>query len=154
MATFHAILPDDLIQDLEKLENNTEKMVGEMTKAGAEVTLSTVRSRVPFPELAEHCKITRTYKTPSDEGINNKVIITGYIPFKGGRKTFARRGGNKSGTVYKGHDGVPADFLAKVFEYGRSGAPFPKKPFFRSSFNHGKIEAAMKKVQKGYGIDD
>ena len=44
--------------------------------------------------------------------------------------------------------GIPVDFLAMVYEYGRSGYPFPKKPFFRKAWNKGKIEQAMLEAQK------
>ena len=37
MAKFKAELPTELIKEFQKLERNTEKMMGEMTKAGAEI---------------------------------------------------------------------------------------------------------------------
>ena len=43
---------------------------------------------------------------------------------------------------------VPAPLVANVFEYGRSGLPFPKHPFLRKSFKKSEIEQAMLKVQK------
>lgn len=146
MASFQVILPDDVMKDFNKIYNGTEKIFGEMTKAGAQAVLNNVKASVPHPSLASHVKLTKIYKTPSDGGINTKVVFTGYIPFKGNRKTFSRSGGN--GSTYVTSQGIPADFLAIVFEYGRSGLPFPKKPFFRRSFNKGQIEAAMKRAQK------
>jgi hypothetical protein len=92
--------------------------------------------------------LTRTYKTPSDDGINTKVIFSGYLPFSTpGRTSFLRRG-RGGGKVYSTSKGVPADFLAIIFEYGRSNAPFPKRPFFRRSFNEAKINKAMLDAQK------
>jgi hypothetical protein len=148
MARFKAELPNDLIKEMQKLERNTEKMMGEMTKAGAEVVLNNVKSSVPLSEMASHVKLTRTYKTPSDEGINTKVYFSGYIPFSNPkRKYFTRKSGNKT---YRTTEGVAVDFLAKVYEYGRKSAPFPKKPFFRKSFNKAQINNAMEKVQEKY----
>ena len=37
MAGFSAELPNELIKSFQELETNTEEMLGEMTKAGAEV---------------------------------------------------------------------------------------------------------------------
>lgn len=147
MAKFNAILPDDVMKDFKKIYNNTDEIFGGMTKAGAEVVMSNVKAGVPIPEMASHVKLTKTYKTPSDGGINTKVIISGYLPFSNpNRKYFSRSGAN--GKTYVTTKGVPVDFLANVFEYGRSGKPFPKKPFFRRSFRASQIEAAMKKAQK------
>lgn len=146
MALYSAMLPDDVIDDLKRISSNSEEIFGEVTKAGAEVALSNVRSSAPLPEIASHAKLSRSYKTPSDGGINTKVYISGYLPFKGNRTTFSRKGGN--GSTYVTSKGIPISFLAILYEYGRSGYPFPKKPFFRKSFNQGEIESAMLKKQK------
>lgn len=146
MAKFDMQLPKDLMSDLRKLDTNADKIFGDMTKAGAEVALSAVRSTAP-DILKPYAKMTRTYKTPSDDGINNKVIFSGYIPFSGNRTEFKRRG-RGGGKVYSTSNGIPADFLAIMYEYGRSNAPFPKHPFFRRSFNEGKIKKAMLDAQK------
>ena len=147
MARFEMQLPDDIQKDIDKVYKDAEKIFGEMTKAGAKVALQNVRAGAPHPAIAANAKLTRTYKTPSDDGINTKVYISGWLPFKGDRKTFSRRG--RSGSdVYVTTKGIPLDFLAKVFEYGRSGAPFPKRPFFRKAFRSKDIEAAMLKAQK------
>ena len=149
MAKFKMELPNDLIKEMQSLEKNTEKMMGEMTRAGAETVLSNAKAGVPVPAMASHIKLTRTYKTPSDDGINTKVYFSGYIPFSDPkRKYFSRKGGN--GKVYRETEGVAVDFLANVFEYGRSSAPFPKKPFFRKSFKKAQITSAMEKVQEKY----
>lgn len=146
MAKIDVQLPKDLMSDLRKLDSNADHIFGEMTKAGANVALSEVKANAPAI-LRPFAKMTRTYKTPSDDGINNKVIFSGYLPFSGNRKEFKRRG-RGGGKVYSTSKGIPADFLAIMYEYGRSNAPFPKKPFFRRSFNEGKIKKAMLDAQK------
>lgn len=146
MAKFAVELPTEIMKDFEMIHGNTEKIFGEMTKAGAEVVAGKVRGSVPLEEMASHVKISRTYRTPSDDGINTKVYLSGYIPFTGNRKWFARRG-KQGGDVYKTNKGIPVDFLAKIYEYGRSTAPFPKKPFLRRSFSGGAIRKAMLDAQ-------
>ena len=147
MAKFELELPTEVLRDFEKIHGNTKRIFGGMTKAGAEVVMNKVKATVPLSKMASHVKLTRTYKTPSDGGINTKVIINGYLPFSTpGRKTFSRRGGN--GSMYHTSKGVPADFLAILYEYGRSNRPFPKKPFLRKAFSKGPIETAMYKAQK------
>lgn len=147
MARFMMQLPDDVMKDFKKIHDNTEEIFGAMTEAGARVAMNNAKATVPLPQMANHIKLTRTYKTPSDGGINTKVYFSGYLPFSGNRTTFSRRG-RSGGKVYVSHKGVPVEFLANVFEYGRSNRPFPKKPFFRKSFNKGQIEQAMLKAQK------
>lgn len=147
MAKFQSMLPDEVIKDFKKIETNVDKILGEMTKAGAEVAMKNARASVPLSAMASHVKISRSYKTPSDGGVNTKVYFSGYLPFKGNRKTFSTR--NKGGSkAYVTTKGVPVDFLAKVYEYGRSNRPFPKKPFFRRSFNKAQIEKAILNAQK------
>lgn len=131
MALFEVELPTEIMEDFEKIYNNTEKIFGGMTKAAAEVVLSNVKSNVPASwrgsNIMNNIGITKTYKTPSDGGINTKVIISGYFINRNGVKT-------------------PAPLVATVFEYGSS--KFPKKPFFRKSFKKSQIEKAMLKAQK------
>lgn len=133
MAMFKLELPDDVIKDIEKIEGNTEKIFGEMTKAGAEVVLSDVKVNVPASfhgsNIMGCLKMTKVYKTPSDDGINTKVGFYGYFE-------------NKNGET------VAAPLVCNVFEYGRSNSPFPKQPFMRNSFNASKIESAMKQAQE------
>ena len=91
----------------------------------------TVKGSVPASfkdsEIMRCLKITRTYKTPSDDGINTKVGFYGYFTNKEGKK-------------------VPAPLVANVFEYGNSTTGF-KKPFFRKAFKKGEIEQAMYEAQ-------
>lgn len=135
MARFEADLPDDLIKIFKDLEINTEKMLGDMVKAGAEVARENVKAKMPSAlreGLSEdNIILTKVYKTPSDDGINCQAMISGYFTNKDGKET-------------------PAPLVANLFEYGRSSSPYPKQPFFRSSFNKGQIENAMLKVQEKY----
>ena len=137
------------MKDVEYLDRNSDTIFGEMTRAGAEITRSNVIKNIPLDKMSSHVKISKIYKTPSDRGINTKVYISGYIPFSNpNRKYFARRGGN--GGMYYTDKGVPADFLAKIYEYGRSTRKFPQKPFFRKSFRRKDIEQAMYDAQRKY----
>lgn len=145
MANFKVSLPDELINEIKGIEQNTDKIIGEMTRAGAEVVLKNMQANAP-PIIAPAVKMSKTYKTPTDGGINTKVYISGYAPFKGGRTSFIRKGAG--GDTYSTNKGVPLDFLAKIYEYGRSDRPFPKRPFVRKSFNKSEIESAMLEAQK------
>ena len=131
MAKFELELPKDIMDDINKIYDNSDKIFGGMTKAGAEVTLENVRANAPISwkssNIINNIGITRTYKTPSDGGINNKVIISGYFINRNGVKT-------------------PAPLVANVFEYGSS--KFDKQPFFRKSFRPTQIERAMLDAQK------
>lgn len=132
MAKFTLELPNEIVKEIEKLDGNCEEIFGEMTKAGAEVVMKNVKANVPDSfrgsEIMKCLKMTKVYKTPSDDGINTKVGFYGY--FK-----------NRKGKI------VPAPLVCNVFEYGRSTSQFPKKPFFRNSFKKSQIEDAMKKAQ-------
>lgn len=132
MAKFELQLPKDIMNDIKKIYDNADDIFGEMTQAGAEVVESNIRSNVPkgvkSSNMMKCLKTTRVYKT-KDGAINTKVGWYGY--FK-----------NRNG------EDVPADEVAKVFEYGRSNSPFPKHPFMRKSFKKNEIEEAMRKAQK------
>lgn len=139
MARFSGGLPTDLIKVFKDLDINTEKMIGEMVEAGAEVAKSNIKAKMPS-ELRSALSdrniiVTKVYRTPSDDGINCQAMITGYFTNKDGKET-------------------PAPLVANLFEYGRSTSPYSKKPFFRSSFNKGQIEKAMLKVQEKYIKED
>lgn len=135
MANFKEELPNDLIKEFEKLEHNTEKMMGEMTSAGAKVVYNLVLSNMKgsfksTKGLADCLRITRVYRTPSDDGINTKVAFYGYFKNSQGKE-------------------VPAPLVANAREYGTSRGE-KKKPFFRKSFNKAQIESAMLQVQNKY----
>ena len=133
MAKFNMELPDDVIKDFKKIYDNTDEIFGKMTEAGAKVAMSNIRANLPAgvrnSAMMGCLKMTKTYKTPSDDGINTKVGFYGYFINENGER-------------------VPAPLVANVFEYGRSNAPFPKQPFLRKSFAKGQIERAMIAAQK------
>ena len=137
MAKFELQLPKEILQEIQKIQNNCDQIFGEMTKAGAEVVLSNVKANLPpslkDSDFANHIFLSRQYKTPSDDGINTKVMISGYFTNRNGVRT-------------------PAPLVANVFEYGRSAesrsGEFQKRPFFRKSFKNAPIEAAMYAAQK------
>lgn len=135
MARFKAELPNDIIKDFEKVEKNTDKMLAEMTEAGAEVVYNNIKASVPSSwhksGIMKCLKVTKSYKTLSDDGVNTKVAFYGYFTNQNGEK-------------------IPAPLVANVTEYGRSNSPYPKKPFLRKSFKKSQIEKAMEKVQDQY----
>lgn len=136
MATFEEQLPTELMEQFEHLDKSTETMLKEMTREGAKKVLANVKANVP-PSFRKsgimRClKLTRSYKTPSDDGVATKVAFYGYFENEDGTKT-------------------PAPLVCNLFEYGRSkGSSYPRHPFMRRSFVSSEIEAAMKKVQDKY----
>jgi hypothetical protein len=135
LARFNIELPNDIIKQFDSLDKNTTKMLEEMTEAGAKVVHENIKASVPQSWYASNImkclKMTRPYKTPSDDGVNVKVAFYGYFINENGRKT-------------------PAPLVANVTEYGRSNSPYPKKPFMRRAFNKSKIEKAMQAIQDKY----
>lgn len=133
MAKFKMEMPTEIMKQFKEIHDNSDEIFGEMTRAGAEVVEKNIIANVPQSiqksEMMKCLKITKTYKTPSDDGINTKVGFFGY--FK-----------NEDGKI------VPAPLVANVFEYGRSNLPFPKHPFLRKSFKKSEIEKAMLDAQK------
>ena len=135
MAKVKVELPNEIIQQLEKLNQDTPKMMKAMVEAGAETVLSRIKANAPAgmqgSPIMDCLCTTKAYEAPSDDSINIKVGFAGY---------------------FTNEDGVraPAPLVANVFEYGRSGEPFPKQPFLRKSFNKGAITKAMEAVEKQY----
>lgn len=135
MAKFHSELPNDLIEDFEDLGLKCDVMFGEMCKAGAGVVYRNVKANMgkvfkTSKSLDKGLKVTRVYKTPSDDGTNVHVGFYGYA-----------------------EDGTPIPLIAQAREYGTSvnGKKHEaKKPFFRKSFKKKEIEEAMQKVQDKY----
>ena len=131
MASFSLELPKEILEEFQKVSDNTDEIFGGMTKAGAEVVLQNVKANAPSSwkgsDIMNNIGITKTYKTPSDDGINTKVVISGYFTNSKGVRT-------------------PAPLVANVFEYGST--KFDKKPFFRKSFKKSQIESAMLDAQK------
>lgn len=134
MAQFEMQLPDDIIKDIATINKDFEKIFGGMTKAGAKEVKKRVEGNLPnglkqSKNFKKCLKLSRVYRTPTDDGINTKVLISGYFINSDGRKT-------------------PAPLVANVFEYGRSGNKFPKQPFFRKSFDNQAITKVMLEEQK------
>lgn len=133
MARFDMELPTELLSIFSTLEKTENKMLKDMTRAGAKVVLESIKANVPSSfhgsNIMNCLKLTKSYETPSDDGVNTKVAFYGYFINKKGKR-------------------VPAPLVCNVFEYGRSN--FIKKPFLRRSFNDAAIEKAMLEVQKKY----
>lgn len=140
MAKFKSELPLELMKQFESLaDGGAKKMLGEMVDAGAEVVEKNIRSnmRKAFkdPSRLEKCLVkTKVYKTPSDDGVNEKVGFYGYFE-------------NEQGKT------VPAPLVAQAREYGTSKGE-AKKPFIRPSFKKSEITSAMLKVQERYIKDE
>lgn len=131
MAKFQSELPNELMKVFEDLETNCDEMFGEMCKAGAEVVYNNVLSNMgkafkSTRSLMKGLKVTKVYKTPSDDGINVHVGFYGYT-----------------------EDGVPIPLIALAREYGTSKGE-EKKPFFRKSFKKKQIEQEMQRIQDKY----
>lgn len=135
MAKANLEVPDYIIKQIESVEKNSRKMMEEMVKAGAEVTYKQVVSNMPDgikkSNMRHNLKITRVYDTKSDGAINCKVGFYGYFVDKDGKVK-------------------PAPLVANIFEYGRSSTEFPHHPFFRQSFDNGRITKAMLNIQDRY----
>ena len=137
MAKFSMELPLDLINEFKQLSDNSEEMLGEMTRAGAKKVFSNVKKNMKksfksTERLEKHLKITRTYKTKADDGINTKIGIYGYLD---------------------GDKNKPAPLIANAREFGakrKNRGVEPAKPFFRKSFKKNEIEEAMFEVQDKY----
>lgn len=148
MAKFQCELPTELINELTKLEQNTPKMMEEMTEAGAEVVYKNVKANMKSSfkdssKLEKYLKITKTYRT-KDGSVNTKVGFYGY--HKKGSKSFSVT--SKKGTTYS-YDGIPVPLIVRAREFGTSSGE-AKRPFFRKSFNKSQIESEMLRVQKKY----
>ncbi len=132
MAGFNAELPTELINKFRELENNTDEMLSKMTKAGANVVYKQVKANMKTSfknseKLEKGLLITKSYKTPSDNGINTKVGFYGYT-----------------------EDGTPIPLIALAREFGTSSGE-KKKPFFRKAFRQETaITNAMLKAQEEY----
>ena len=76
MARFDAEMPTELLKLFDELGADAHKMLGEMTQAGAEVVLANVKANVPASfrgsDIMNCLRITRVYRTPSDDGVNTK----------------------------------------------------------------------------------
>ena len=139
MAKWQNELPYDLIKEFEELGANCTKMFGEMCEAGAGVVYENVFRNIgdvfeSTRSLDKGLKMTRVYKTPSDDGTNVHIGFYGYDKTK---KTKAHP------------NGTPIPLIAMAREFGTSSGE-DKKPFFRKSFKKKEIEQAMEQVQSKY----
>ena len=138
MARFEEQLPTELMEQFEHLDKSAETMLKEMTREGAKKVLANVKSNAPqsFKKsgIMKCLKLTRSYNTPSDDGVATKVAFYGYFMNHNGKKSHK----------------TPAPLVCNLFEYGRSNSPYPRHPFMRRSFVSGEIESAMRKVQDKY----
>ena len=140
MARFHEELSLDLIKELEDLGANCTNIFGDMCKEGAGVVYENVFRNMgdvfeSTKSLDAGLKITKVYKTPSDDGINVHVGFYGYVP--------------DSPKTKRHPYGTPIPLIAMAREFGTSSGE-AKKPFFRRSFKKKEIEQAMKLVQDKY----
>lgn len=133
MAKLILDIDDSVLKDISYIDKQFDHIFGGMTKAGAEVVYKNVIANLPeslrSSGFSSHVKLSKVYKTPSDDGINTKVMITGYFINKDGRKT-------------------PAPLVANMFEYGSTKKNYPKQPFFRKSFKKSQFMKAMEEEQK------
>ena len=133
MAKIVVDIDDSVLKDISYIDKQFDHIFGGMTQEGAKVVYKNVISSLPealkSSGFTKNVKLSRVYKTPSDDGINTKVMITGYFINKDGRKT-------------------PAPLVANMFEYGSSKKNYPKQPFFRKSFKKSQIMKAMEEAQK------
>lgn len=136
MARFKKELPQEILKDFELVYNNVDQMLGEMTRAGAEVVVNNVKANMPQSlkdnsQISSSLKVSKTYKTPTDDGINTQAMFNGYFTNKDGKKT-------------------PIPLVVNMFEYGSKSREYPKHPFFRKSFRKAQIEKSMLQIQKKY----
>lgn len=122
MAKIVFDIDDSVQKDISYIDKDFERIFGGMTQEAAKVVMNNVKNSMPSALKkslsSENVKISKIYKTPSDDSINTKVMITGYFINEDGRKT-------------------PAPLVANMFEYGSDKRKYPKHPFFRKSFkNH------------------
>lgn len=145
MAKFNLELPTDVIKQFESINRKCDDVLSEMVIAGAEAAKKYMTSDCP-DILKNHIAVSKVYITPSDQCINAKVYVRGYIPFSNPNRKYFFQHYGKAGQAFKTNLGVPAAFLAQMYEYGRSTSPFPKKPFMRKAFKMKDIEEAMTRV--------
>ena len=143
MAKFFGELPNDLIKTFDELETNVPIMMGKMCKAGATVVYNKVVKNLgkAFKRtntLKKGLKVTKVYKTSTDDAINVHIGFYGY---------------NADKITNRHPKGVPIPLIAMAREYGTSSGE-EAKPFLRKSFAKKDIEAAMKAVQDEYIKED
>lgn len=174
MAKFKMQLPTELIDEFRSLRSEAPEMFEEMTRAGAEVVKQNVMSNIQTAfkdasKLTPYLKITKTYRTRKDDGVNTKIGFYGYYKegekqffvttydtegyqYKTGKKHRQTRQAGRHGDIYQ-YNGIPVPLIIRAREFGSSSGE-AKKPFFRKSFDKNQIENAMLQVQKKYIKED
>ena len=132
MAKIVFDIDDSVLKDISYIDKQFDHIFGGMTQAGAEVVYKNAISALPevlkSSGFTKNVKLSRVYKTPSDDGINTKVMITGYFKNKEGKKT-------------------PAALVANMFEKGSDKSQYPNHPLFRKSIKKSKFMIAMEEAQ-------
>lgn len=134
MAMFDSLIPREVIEEIENISNNSEKIFGEMTQEAAKVVENNVRKNLKksfknSTGIEKHLSTSRVYRT-SDGSINTKVLFSGYMKNSAGKE-------------------VPVPLVCNAREYGtKSGEK--KKPFFRPAFKEKEIVSIMEKIQNKY----
>lgn len=134
MAKVNLELPLELMEDFKQLNINSEKMMGEMTRAGAIKVYNNIKNNMKrsfkSTNRLEKClKVGKPQKSSfDDDTIFCSVSFIGYLDEE------------------KKH---PASVAARSREYGNSRGE-TRKPFFRKSFKENEITEEMLKIQDKY----
>ena len=157
MAKLVVTMPDEVIKQIQKVNDNYDEIFGGMTEAGADVMMSYIQkgAKYAFGAAAKNplkaLKKTKVYKTPSDGGINTKVAFYGYQPPK------KKKDGTSVRVIIKGkynytNKGVPwalitaARSSGTVYRY--PGGRERSIPFMPQALSHtAQIKKAMLKKQ-------
>ena len=150
MARFFNEIPYEIISQLDKIAES--KMLEEMLEEAGKVVFEKVKSNLKksfesTQSLEKGLKITRVYRTPSDDGIN---VFVGFYGYTNSKKPVKVSKTSKSGKKYTyEREGIPIPLIAIAREYGTSRGE-KKKPFLRKAFKKSEIESIMEEVQKKY----
>ena len=153
MAKMIMQFPDELMKQFEDMSRSCDDMFGDMTQAGAKVVYNNILNKMGMVfehqgNLKDYLKITKSYKSKYDDGINTKVAFYGY--YKEGQKNFnitkVLKGGKKQKYSY---NGIPVPLIVMAREFGSSRGE-ASKPFVLPSFNQAQIREAMLKKQNEY----
>lgn len=125
------VLPTRLMEDFDYLYNEYPEILDEVLKAGGKVAYDTVKANAPSSfrgsNIMKKLKMTKVYRTSSDDAVNIKIGFYGYFVNHNKRIT-------------------PAPLVANVFEYGST--KFQKRPFFRKSMRNRLIIITMLKKEQ------
>lgn len=126
MANFDVAIPYEIMKEFDDLYRESPEMYSEVLKAGGQTAYDLVVGNAPpslrSSNIMHNLKMTKVYRTPSDEAINIKVGFYGYFVNHLGKST-------------------PAPLVANLFEYGSSN--IQKQPFFRKSMRSRLIISQM-----------